>query len=89
MMSVPTDCPAREKAGWTGDILVYAKTALMNEDVTPFLSSWLHSLRENQADDGVVMITAPYTKLYDGVLMNTVKEFGDTRVTGVAAGRMR
>ena len=84
MMSVPTDCPAREKAGWTGDILVYAKTALMNEDVTPFLSSWLHSLRENQADDGVVMITAPYTKLYDGVLMNTVKEFGDTRVTGVA-----
>lgn len=25
MMSVPTDCPSREKAGWTGDILVYAK----------------------------------------------------------------
>lgn len=84
MLSIPTDCPGREKAGWTGDILVYVKTALMNEDVTPFLSSWLNSVRENQADDGVVMITAPYTRLYDTVLQDVVKEYGDDRPTGVA-----
>lgn len=84
MMSVPTDCPAREKAGWTGDILVYAKTALMNEDVTPFLTSWLRSVRENQAEDGAVMITAPYTKLYQGVFLDAVKEYGDGQATGVA-----
>lgn len=33
MMSIPTDCPTREKAGWTGDMLIYAPTALLNEDV--------------------------------------------------------
>lgn len=25
MMSVPTDCPSREKGGYTGDLLIYAK----------------------------------------------------------------
>lgn len=84
MMSVPTDCPSREKAGWTGDILIYAKTALMNEDMTPFLNSWLNSVREDQADDGVVMIVSPYMKLYDGMLKGVVKTFGDDRITGVA-----
>ena len=39
MLSIPTDCPQREKAGWTGDISLYAKTALLNEDVTPFLAA--------------------------------------------------
>lgn len=84
MMSIPTDCPSREKAGWTGDILIFAKTALMNEDMTPFLTSWLASLRENQADDGTVMIIAPYTKMYQGGFLNIVKEFGDEKATGVA-----
>ena len=37
MMSIPTDCPQREKAGWTGDMLVYAKTAMLNEDCTCLL----------------------------------------------------
>ena len=31
MISIPTDCPTREKAGWTGDILVYAKASMLNE----------------------------------------------------------
>ncbi len=84
MMSIPTDCPAREKAGWTGDILIYAKTALLNEDVTPFLSSWLTNVKENQAENGCVMITTPYTKLYHGLILNTVKNFGDSEATGVA-----
>ena len=84
MMSVPTDCPSREKAGWTGDILIYAKTALQNENVTPFLTSWLRNLRADQADDGAVMITAPFEKLYQRLLLAQVKEFGDNKPTGVA-----
>ncbi len=48
MMSVPTDCPSREKAGWTGDILVYAKTSMQNEDMTAFLSSWIKGLAADQ-----------------------------------------
>lgn len=84
MMSVPTDCPSREKAGWTGDILVYAKTALMNEDMTPFLSSWLRNVRLDQHDDGVVLITTPFARMYETVFLNAVKEFGDNKPTGVA-----
>lgn len=84
MMSVPTDCPTREKAGWTGDILIYARTAMLNEEMTPFLSNWLDLVRADQQDDGVIRIVAPYMKLYENLLLQTVKNFGDDKVTGVA-----
>ncbi len=84
MMSVPTDCPSREKAGWTGDILIYARTAMLNEQMTPFLKSWLHSVRVDQKEDGTVMIVSPYMQLYDGLLRNVCKKYGDEDITGVA-----
>jgi len=84
MMSIPTDCPSRERAGWTGDILIYARTALLNENVTPFLTSWLDNVRADQAEKGTVMITTPFTRLYDGLMRNVVKSFGDSEPTGVA-----
>ncbi len=83
-MSVPTDCPSREKAGYTGDLLVYARTALMNEDMTPFLRSWLRSVRADQAADGTVMIVSPWMNLYDGLLRKVCRGFGDEQITGVA-----
>ena len=84
MMSVPTDCPTREKAGWTGDILIYAKTAMQNEDMTPFLSSWLSGLSADQKEDGVVTIISPFNTIYDMTVKQTVAPFGDTDSTGVA-----
>lgn len=84
MLSIPTDCPTREKAGWTGDILIFAKTALMNEDVTPFLTGWLKNLRCDQKEDGAVMIVAPYMKIYQAMVLQQAKKFGDTAETGVA-----
>lgn len=84
MMSVPTDCPGREKAAWTGDILIYAKTALLNENMTPFLSSWMRNVEKNQLDDGVIPITSPFTKLYNRLLHEQIKEYGDDKITGVA-----
>lgn len=59
MLSIPTDCPQREKAGWTGDIQVYTKTALLNEDITPFLSRWLENLELEQKENGSVPFLAP------------------------------
>lgn len=64
MLSIPTDCPQREKAGWTGDISLYAKTALLNEDVTPFLTQWLQSLRVDQRDNGSIPFTVPDVAIY-------------------------
>lgn len=84
MMSVPTDCPTREKAGWTGDILIYARSAMLNEDMTPFLSSWLSCVAADQATDGTIMIVSPYMKLYEHMLLETCKGFGDDSATGVA-----
>lgn len=84
MMSIPTDCPTREKAGWTGDMLIYAPTALLNEDVTPFFTSWLAALRDEQAEGGAIMVTAPYAKMYHSVILDACKVFGDTKPTGVA-----
>ncbi len=84
MMSVPTDCPSREKAGWTGDILIYARTALINENVTPFLSAWLGNVRADMAENGVVMITSPFERLYDTLMKNVCAGFGDAQPTNVA-----
>ena len=84
MMSIPTDCPSREKAGWTGDILIYAKTALMNENMTPFLSSWMRNVMADQQEDGTVMITTPFANLYQALLKQQCASFGDDRPTGVA-----
>ena len=64
MLSIPTDCPQREKAGWTGDISIYAKTALLNEDVTPFLTRWLASLAVDQRENGSIPFTVPDTSMY-------------------------
>ncbi len=52
MLYVPTDCPQREKAGWTGDMQAYSPTALFNMDLEAFLGKWLANMRIEQAADG-------------------------------------
>lgn len=84
MLSVPTDCPTREKAGWTGDILIYAAAAMQNEEMTPFLTSWLLGLAADQQSDGVVPLVSPYNSIYDTTVKTTVAEFGDVKCTGMA-----
>lgn len=64
MVSIPTDCPQREKAGWTGDIQIYARTSMLNENTTPFLTRWLHNLKLNQMDNGAVPMVVPFVGLY-------------------------
>ncbi|MCD8151427.1 MAG: glycoside hydrolase family 78 protein [Clostridiales bacterium] len=54
MISIPTDCPQRERAGWTGDMQVYAPTACYNMDVYAFLDKWLENMRLEQLPDGQI-----------------------------------
>ena len=56
---MPTDCPQRERAGWTGDIQVFVPTAASNMMVVPFLSRWLDNRRQDQQPDGQVSIIVP------------------------------
>lgn len=64
LLSIPTDCPQREKAGWTGDISIYAQTALEQEDCTNFLTRWLYSLRADQRKNGSVPMVSPNNTTY-------------------------
>ena len=54
-LAIPTDCPARdERLGWTGDVQVFAPTALFLYDCTAFLDSWLVDVGLEQLPDGTV-----------------------------------
>lgn len=59
MVSVPTDCPQREKVGWTGDLQVFADTGCFNCDLGGFLSAWLGQMRLCQEENGSVPIVIP------------------------------
>ena len=51
---VPTDCPTRERAGWTGDWQLYVPTAAFLYDVAGFSTKWLRDLAAGQWDNGIV-----------------------------------
>lgn len=51
---VPTDCPQRERAGWTGDWQLFCPTAAFLFDVAGFSAKWLRDLRADQWPDGRV-----------------------------------
>ncbi|WP_262851235.1 family 78 glycoside hydrolase catalytic domain [Mumia quercus] len=59
-LSVPTDTPARdERLGWTGDINVFARTAVYDMDAQTFLDKWLQDLRDTQRPNGALPGIAP------------------------------
>ncbi len=62
--SIPTDCPQRERAGFTGDAQVFVETAAFNQDVQLFFESWLKNLAAEQLPDGQVPNNVPYWKSY-------------------------
>ncbi len=67
MLSIPTDCPQREKAGWTGDIGIYAATSLQNEDTTGLLERWLKNVAADQMKDGAVPMVVPNNQTYQDI----------------------
>ncbi|KAH4069933.1 hypothetical protein HBI95_075210 [Parastagonospora nodorum] len=50
----PTDCPTRERMGWTGDIQVFSSTATMLFDSQNFLRRYLRCLAAEQLADGTI-----------------------------------
>jgi alpha-L-rhamnosidase len=51
---IPTDCPQRERAGWTGDWQIFQPAAAFLYDVAGFTDRWLRDLAADQWDDGRV-----------------------------------
>jgi alpha-L-rhamnosidase len=55
LVAIPTDCPARdERLGWTGDVQVFAPTALFLYDAAALLDSWLVDVGLEQLPDGTI-----------------------------------
>jgi alpha-L-rhamnosidase len=51
-VGIPTDCPHREKNGWTGDALVAAETGLFNYAAAPAYRKWLRDIADAQRPSG-------------------------------------
>ena len=56
---IPTDCPTRERAGWTGDAGAFTPTGVYLADCYPILRKWLAECRLAQGADGLVANIAP------------------------------
>jgi len=69
---IPTDCPTRERAGWTGDAGVFAPTAVMLMDCYPVLRKWLAECRLAQGKDGKVANIAPANNV-TGIIGRIIK----------------
>jgi alpha-L-rhamnosidase len=56
---VPTDCPQRERAGWTGDYQAFMPSAAFLYDVAGFSLKWLRDLMADARPDGCIPNFAP------------------------------
>lgn len=56
---VPTDCPTRERAPWTGDSQIFCNTAGYLMNTAPFFRKWLNDIADRQARDGKVQCIIP------------------------------
>ena len=54
LMGYPTDCPQREKNGWTGDGHFAIETALYNYEGITVYEKWLADHRDEQQPNGVL-----------------------------------
>lgn len=78
-VDIPTDCPQRERIGWTGDYQVFASTAVRLFDVHGFTRKWLQSVRDDQLDDGRIANFSP-----DGRQVKHHPELQVAQMTGSA-----
>ena len=63
MVDIPTDCPHRERSGWTSEWQIFVRSAAFLYDVAGFSTKWLRDLAADQRPDGAVFHAAPENKL--------------------------
>ena len=52
LMSIPTDCPQREKNGWTADAHICMDLGLLNFNGITFYEKWIDDIVDNQNEEG-------------------------------------
>ncbi|MBR0057327.1 MAG: family 78 glycoside hydrolase catalytic domain [Kiritimatiellae bacterium] len=63
-VGIPTDCPHREKNGWTGDAQLAMETGLWNFDAKAGYVHFLRMMLDAQRPDGAVPCILPCTDKY-------------------------
>jgi alpha-L-rhamnosidase len=58
-LDIPTDCPTRERHGWTGDAQLFFTTASYLFDFAPFAKKYLHDVFDWQKKNGRLPHIAP------------------------------
>jgi len=59
LFGYPTDCPQREKNGWTGDAHINIETGLYNYDAISVYEKWMDDHRDEQQENGVLPSIIP------------------------------
>ncbi len=58
--SIPSDCPHRERLGYTGDGQICAPTVMMMLDCKEFYKKWIQDILDCQDTNGHIRHTAPF-----------------------------
>ena len=58
-LDVPTDCPTRERLGWTGDAQVFFHTGAYFMSTAPFFRKWLLDMEDGQYKNGLIPAVLP------------------------------
>ncbi|HEY3369785.1 MAG TPA: glycoside hydrolase family 78 protein [Prolixibacteraceae bacterium] len=59
LFGYPTDCPQREKNGWTGDAHINIETGLYNYDAITIYEKWMADHQDEQQPNGVLPAIIP------------------------------
>ncbi|MCR4673727.1 MAG: glycoside hydrolase family 78 protein [Lachnospiraceae bacterium] len=84
-LDVPTDCPTRERAGWTGDAQLFFNTGNYMMDQRAFFRKWLRDVADCQKENGLVHNINPSapggSALIEWVSMEGSAGWGDAMIT--------
>ena len=59
-LDAPTDCPTRERLGWTGDAQIFFDTSAFLFNTAPFFAKWLRDMEDAQYKTGLLPAVIPY-----------------------------
>lgn len=102
---VPTDCPTRERHGWTGDAQIFCNTASTLFSYAPFARKYVNDMADGQRKDGRFRQITPkggidfYMNAMDGsagwsdagifIPYRIWKRYGDSRILAQNYDNMR
>ncbi|MBB3113142.1 alpha-L-rhamnosidase [Paenibacillus phyllosphaerae] len=59
LVSVPYDCPTRERQGWLGDAHCHSEADCYNFDMAAFYDKWFDDIADSQLENGIVPLICP------------------------------